>query len=463
MISAALRRAGATATVAALGLLAVALVPGLAPSASAAERTVAVKGGRAPGPEQYDRVFVTKFGPRKAKRVLVLVPGTNGAAGNLTLIARDLVERVPKFQVWALDRRSRALEDTSMFEQVLRGEATPDDALDYYLGWIADPSIQPRYQPLADADFPFVRGWGLKVAIRDLRKVVRKAGKRGRKVILGGHSLGASTALAYSTWDFGGRPGYRHIDGLVLIDGGLLGSFSDSNLEDVQRALAELEQGSPFRDLLGIGLPWAAGAFVEAGALYAKADPTGFSAMQQFPLLPPQFNPPVPVTNRALLGYALDADSSPPELALIHVRSGRLADSGTPRDWQDGEVTPVARLTESFAQEPNGVEWYYPARLNIDVDGADSLRRNKVTRFLGLRTWHMRKVKLPLYAIQTSLTPGTILRGARRFIKRSRVRRKRAVLVDASATHSHLDPLLAAPGSNEFLRTAVPFLRRVGR
>jgi hypothetical protein len=35
------------------------------------------------------------------------------------------------------------------------------------------------------------------------------------------------------------------------------------------------------------------------------------------------------------------------------------------------------------------------------------------------------------------------------------------VLVDASATESHLDPLTAAPARSEFLRTVVPFLRKL--
>jgi hypothetical protein len=34
-----------------------------------------------PGPAKYDRVFVKQLGPRAARNVLVLVPGTNGGAG----------------------------------------------------------------------------------------------------------------------------------------------------------------------------------------------------------------------------------------------------------------------------------------------------------------------------------------------------------------------------------------------
>jgi len=80
---------------------------------------------------------------------------------------------------------------------------------------------------------------------------------------------------------------------------------------------------------------------------------------------------------------------------------------------------------------------------------------------LKLRPWHRREVDLPLYALQTDLTGGHVLRGARRFIAGSKVPRTRSVLVDASATESHLDPLTAAPDRNRFLQTVVPFLRRL--
>ncbi len=452
------------ASIAAICAAAVAALLAAPAGAQVAASPVTVQGAEAPGPKAYDKVFVNKFGPRGADRVLVLAPGTIAGAGDFTLLAEELVKRVPDLQVWAVDRRSQALEDTSLFADALAGRATPDQAFDYYLGWLLDPSIKPHYQPLDDEQFGFVRDWGLKVSINDLHRVVRKAGKRGRQVVLGGHSLGASTAVAYAAWDFKHRPGFRDLDGLVLIDGGLLGSFDGSTRSEAAQDLAELDQGSPFTDLLGIGLPWTAGVFVETGAVYALRDPTGPSAVQQFPLLPPQFDPGLDVTNRALLGYALDSDTSPPELSLIHARMGYLAASGDPRDWEDGEVSTVERLAQTFGQEPvNGVEWYYPRRLNIDVDGADKLKRNGATKLLGLRTWHSRQIKLPLYALQTSLAGADVLGGARRLVHRSRVKPRQATLVDASATHSHLDPLTARPEASKLLQTVVPFLKRAFR
>ncbi|MGI9556460.1 MAG: alpha/beta hydrolase [Solirubrobacterales bacterium] len=439
----------------------VALVAGLlvVPDADAREKLSTVKGADGPGPAQYDKVTVNKIGPKKAGNVLVLIPGTIGGAGDFTLIARDLVARTPGLQVWAIDRRSQAFEDTSMFERALAGEATPQEAFDYYLGWLLNPAITERFQPLDESTVPFARKWGMKVALRDVRKVVRKAGARGRNVVLGGHSLGASLAAAYTAWDFKGKPGYKGLDGLVLIDGGLLGSFDRLTLAEAKAALAELEAGSPFTDLLGIGLPWSAGIFAELGALYAKADPKGRSSLQDSPLLPPAFKPPVDVTNRALLGYAFDKTTSPEGLALIQVRAGRLQDSGDPRDWKDGEVTPLRRLRNLFAQEPvNAVEWYFPQRLSIDSSGANAMRRNEVTDYLGLRLFHSRKVDVPLYAIQTDLTDGGVLRGARAFIKRTKTGPKEATLIDSSGNKSHLDPLTASRKKNDLVKTLPGFL-----
>lgn len=433
--------------------------------ATAAERVTAVKGAPAPGPDRYDRVFVTRFGPSSARRVLVLAPGTSGGAGDFTLTARELVARVPGLAVWAVDRRTQAFEDTSVFREALAGRRTPKQALDYYLGWLTNPGQQDRFRPLDETTVPFTRRWGLPVAVNDLRRVVRAASAGGRRsVVLGGHSLGASLAVAYASWDFAGRPGHRDLDGLVLIDGGLLGSFSTPTAAESRARIRRLEDESPFVDLVGLGLPWAAGVFAEVGALAALKEPAAPSIAQDFPLLPAQFTPPVRATNRGLLGYAFDASTSPQSLALIHVRAGRLASAGEPRDWADGEVTPLRRLAETFAQEPaNAIEWYFPKRLSIDVDAAQALERTATTDALGLRVHHRRSIDLPVYAIQSSLTRGRVLRGARTLIRTSKAPARRSRLVDAARTDSHLDPLTAAPQRSRYLQTVVPWLRGLGR
>jgi pimeloyl-ACP methyl ester carboxylesterase len=408
---------------------------------------VAIKGYDEPGtPAQYDKLFVRKFGSSSAKRVLVLVPGFVAGSGDFTLVARELVKRVPGLAVWAVDRRSNAFEDTSMFKP----GTSLDAAYDYYLGLNFKIVDGPR-------DAPFARRWGLKVAMEDLRRVILAARRGGRKAILGGHSAGGSATVAYATWDFNGRAGYKDVDGLILIDGGLLGSFDTTSLSQARRRKAAIDAGEPFSALLPRLPPWAAGVFAELGGMYAKLAPDEASKPQSYPLLPRVFRPAVPVTNEALLGYAFDKDTSPKGLELLRARAGRLAASGDPRPWQDGELSPVQNLASTFWQEPgNGVEWYFPDRLRLDVDGMSPLKRGPVATLLGLRPFHVAEVDDPLYAYDTDLTRGKIIRGARAFVRRSKI--KRATYV-ADFGASHLDPLTAAPSRNRFLKTVVPFLK----
>jgi pimeloyl-ACP methyl ester carboxylesterase len=422
--------------------------------AAARESVIRVATPPEPGPAKFNQVEVHQFGPASGKRVLVLMPGTQGGAGDFTLDARLLVKRVPGLQVWAIDRRTQALEDTATFAAAERGDIPLQQAFNYYLNG-------GGFTFRGQNDDPYARQWGMAVALNDARAVVQLARNGGRRqVVLGGHSLGASLTAAYAAWDFNGRPGYKDLAGLVLIDGGLLGSFDAYDLAQAQQAVTALQTSSPFLDLLGIGLPEAAGLFAEIGGLYAEKAPTdSATTLQSYPLLPSQFNPPFPVTNRALLGYAFDRDSSPPDLSLLHINGGALAPSGSPRDWVDGGVTPVSRLAETFGQEPsNAVEWYFPKLLTIDTNGADQMQANDVGNFLGLRLFHTRKVNLPLYAISTDLAGAHVLDGARNLIRRSKITRRQSMLVNRNPLFSHLDPLTAAPKANAFLKTVVPFL-----
>ena len=305
-----------------------------------------------------------------------------------------------------------------------------------------------------------MREWGLQLALEDLRRVVKRARRGGRKVILGGHSLGASMAVAYAAWDFGGRAGHRDLSGLVLIDGGLLGAFTTPQLAGVKQRLAALRAGDPFLDLLGVRVPWASGVLSATAGMYARLRPQARATLSDFPLLPASLRAPFPVTNEGGLGYAFDRTTSPAVLSLIHVRAGRVAPTGDPRPWQDGEVSPIQNVARLFGRSPvDAAEWYFPTRLSLDVDGASSLSRNAVTKLLGLRVFHRRTIGLPLYALQTDLTGGRVLRGARRLAASSRIPPRQVRLVDASRTNSHLDPLTAAPARSAFLKSIVPFLR----
>ena len=144
--------------------------------ASAVDRYVPMKAPPGPGPAKYDRVWVQQIGPAGADQVVVLVPGTLGGAGSITPVAREIVRRVRRTQVWIIDRRQQAFEDTEVFER-----RDPDAAYEHYLGF--------RYRRVLGEDVPFVAEWGLATQLRDLRAHPRRARAHARPARAGGASV----------------------------------------------------------------------------------------------------------------------------------------------------------------------------------------------------------------------------------------------------------------------------------
>jgi len=424
---------------------------------ASADRVFTVRGADAPGPARYDRIRVIEQGPRRARNTLVLVPGTSGGAAYFRPVAADIVKRLEGWRVWSVDRRENRLEDHSALDRALARQIAPRDLFRYYLEWLGDTSITPHFQPVGDV--AYARRWGMGVAIRDLRNVIRAAGRGGRRVVLGGHSLGGTITVAYATWDFGGRAGAKDLDGLVLIDGG---SSRNATLTraTARTQLADLQQRSPWLDLTGATLPWSAGVFNIVGSAAARIEPDARSVLAGWPLLPANLRPPVETTNAGGYGYAFDHDTSPDSLSLIHMHIGSLAASGDPRPWVDGELGTVQRAATMFSgiRGIDGTAWYHPVRLSIDGGAVNGGVRNGAQKVLGVRATHGDDVDVPIYAIETSLGAGRVLKGARALARRSHVRVK---LVDRHRTYDHIDPLSALPGKNAFLKTVIPFLRRV--
>ena len=129
-----------------------ALALAMAPVAAAKVRVSfeRLKGFDAPGtPAKYDKVGVLKIGPRRARNVLVLNPGTSASASYFVPLAKDVVTRAKGWQVWAVERRENLLEDHSMFNKAKAGKATPaaglrllpalPDRLDDHQALPADP------------------------------------------------------------------------------------------------------------------------------------------------------------------------------------------------------------------------------------------------------------------------------------------------------------------------------------
>ena len=434
-----------------VGVLAVA-------SPASAERVFTVAGAQAPGPARYDRVRVIEQGPRGAENVLVLVPGTSGGAAHMRPVARAMDARLPGWKVWSVDRRENRLEDHSVLGPVVAGRRPARDAFRYYLESLTDPSITPRFRPVTDAGF--ARRWGMGVAVRDLRNVIRSARKGGRRVVLAGHSLGATIAIAYATWDFGGRAGARDLSGLVLIDGGSGGT--PIGRAEARDELEQLAAGSPFLDLSGFGLPWALGVLNAVGSTLAVQEPNAPAMLAAWAPLPAALRPPVAATNAAGYGYAVDDDTSPANLALVHMHIGGLAATGDPRPWADGELGTAARAAEMFSgiEGIDGSAWYHPRRLSLDGRAVAGGVANPAQRLLGVRATHGRDLELPIYAFETSLGAGRVLKGVRALARRSDLPRRMVTLVDRHATYAHIDPLSALPAKNAFVETVVPFLRR---
>jgi pimeloyl-ACP methyl ester carboxylesterase len=350
-----------------------------------------------------------------------------------------------------------------VLDRALARQVSPRDLFRYYLEWIGDSSITPRFAPVADASVPYTRRWGMSVAIRDRRNVIRAARRGGHRVVLGGHSLGGTITVAYATWDFHGRAGARDLAGLVLIDGGS-SSTSTQTRADAEQQLAELQTESPFLDLTGLGLPWSAGVFNIVGSTAARLEPDAPAVLEGWPFLPANLRPPVPATNSGGYGYALDDDTSPDSLRLVHMHIGKLSPTGDPHPWLDGELGSVQRAATMFSgiRGIDGTAWYHPRRLSIDGGAVAGGVRNPAQKVLGVRATHGDDLDLPIYAIETSLGAGRVLRGARALAQKSHIARRRLTLVDRHATYDHVDPLSALASRNAFVKTVIPFLRRAG-
>ena len=112
-----------------LALLAIATAFAALPAAASARTPVRferIAGVRSAGtPARYDRVGILEVGRRSAPNILVLNPGTSASAAYFAPLARTIVARDPRWQVWSVERRENLLEDQSMIDRGKAGTATP--------------------------------------------------------------------------------------------------------------------------------------------------------------------------------------------------------------------------------------------------------------------------------------------------------------------------------------------------
>jgi pimeloyl-ACP methyl ester carboxylesterase len=440
-----------------------------APAASARVHLETMRGVDSPGtPAKYEKVGVLKTGPRKARNILVLNPGTSASAAYFEPLAKTIVSKTKGWQVWAVERRENLLEDHSVFNRAKNGKATPQQVFDFYLGWLTNSSITEHFQLIPDADVAYAKEWGMKTEIGDLRRVVNAASSHGRRVVVGGHSLGGSITTAYATWDFNGKPGAKGLSGLVYIDGGsgptpLTPEEATQRLNDLNAPAA-----SPWLVFGGIPSPFT-GLFNTAGALGTITAPNMPSLAYNFTLLPANLKPPVLPSNVGQYGYALDTETSPPGLAAAQAHLGHLAASGSPRGWvRAGELTPIRRYAKAFAgwglKSLDGTAWYHPLRLTIDSGAVAAGNPNPAQQVLKVRAIHGDDLprKLRIYAFGASLGGQRVLDAASNLAEQSDIPKRNLTLVNREATYAHNDPNTAAP-KNAFVNHLIPYLKGIAR
>jgi pimeloyl-ACP methyl ester carboxylesterase len=350
------------------------------------------------------------------QKVLVMVPGFLGGAGDFDYLGRRVVLRSHgATAVWAVDRRSNGLEDQTGLDAA---EATrdPDIAKNYYFHGAA----------IGGKTFAgFVRGtsityaaeWGIKTHIEDLDALITAAIARypHAAIILGGHSLGGSIVPIYAAWNFGDHTGFERLSGLVLLEGAPnpKGPTNIPTQDAYERtgissggsrtSVKAIRTGNPIVSLPFIGTD----LFVTAEILAMRVSPLVGAAhvlTHDDDLIASFFGvlfgltPVPPMTNRAALAFGFDNDFEPLSFARVSIGEavgpigenpnaallGGLVGPGeqllapidpqATYDWKPALEQAVPEPTDIetfahvlFAGPSNFIEWYFPARLTLDV------------------------------------------------------------------------------------------------
>ncbi len=382
-------------------------------------------------PAALNKALVNRYSlpkPGKASAVIVLMPGFLGGATNFDRLARNVVSLNPSLEVWAVDRRSNALED----HRVLDAAYLKRDPMSAWAYYIRDAGKAGGFKPLEPKDVAFMGYWGLQVHLEDLRRVVQLAQSYGQRVILGGHSLGAAMVSLYAGWDFDGTPGYRDLDGLLLLDGaaGNTGGSSvtrDSYLNGQpgpfgtsSAGVTALEAGTATPYFAALGYDPLGLSRLSAAALLASLDPDGDSpgGIVEYPasnlaagLVTGDDNyAPIGIFSVSA-GRALNAQVAINGLAVIAnglsglrtlTVTGVTAGSSrvewrSPQPTDRSEVTdPLDFATRFSTDQGDFQEWYFPVRLSLDI-AASGLESPSWAQDLRVR--HVADTKLPTLAV----------------------------------------------------------------
>ena len=259
-------------------------------------------------------------------------------------------------------------------------------------------------------------------------------------------------------------PGFKDVEGLVLIDGGLLGSFDLFTLEEAQDAIEALETSNPFLGPARYRNPRVGRPLRSRSAVLRQTE-----------------------TPRARLRRSRTSRSCPPPSTQVsRLRTKRCSatrSTGTPhrspcacstRTWARSIPMPRARSAAGrTAASRRSADCRRRSATSLSTRSSGSsqapLNRHERRQRVGAE----RRRRLP------GAAPGAHRRHRRSDLRipdrsherrrprrRSKIlwiaprpRKKDAKLVEGAPEQSHLDPLTASPEDNEFLKTVVKFLK----
>lgn len=447
--------------------------------------------------------------PRPARAVAVMMPGFLGGAGSFDSVARALVRRSTDdaaLEVWAVDRRSNLLEDHHGLD-VAEHFRDPGAATRYYFD---SEEVEGKtfggFLPQGKARY--MSEWGLATTLGDLRKLIELVpqGERRARVMLVGHSLGATIAEAYASWDFDGTPGFSELSSLVLIDGASGGEGGE-----IGQSQKEYEEGGApapggFGTSPGVNGIRQGGVYFTLPFLGTKVYPVAAITAMRGALQPAEFTADTDrdgllktllslkdlpkMTNRAALGLAFDARSNALSFAAVNcgepgggpmteydslfgVKLLHPSDAAATYDWVEfskttpPEHTSLDDLARSWYEGPglDFAEWYFPQRLPADAAVAGSLTLKETdwpAAAHGLRAYHGRAMDLPIFGHAAGLMGGDVgnFQKLKELVQETPIGPDRPLAGEARSSEkafntlgspgfSHIDPLLGsdAPGS----------------
>ncbi len=386
-------------------------------------------------------------------KVLVMMPGFLGGANDFNYLGQRIVLRSHgATAVWAVDRRSNALEDQTGLDAA-EAAKNPDIAKNYYFhGAAIDGKTFAGF--IDGKTISYAAEWGIKATIEDLDALISAAIARypHAAIILGGHSLGGSIVPIYAAWNFGDHSGFERLSGLVLLEGApnpqdpteipKQSAYEQSglNVGGSRASVHSLRSGDPVvslkpfvttdlfvtAEILGMRVSSLVGAGQEPSP-DADLITSFFTLLFGLPTVPPG-------TNSAALGFGFDNDYEPLSFARVSMGeaigpvgpnpnaaflSGFVGpndhllapiDAQAMYDWTPAVEQAVPEPTDMqtfahilFAGPTNFIEWYFPARLTLDVGVTDSLNVQPTGDWrkdvYGLAVTENARVDVPVFAV----------------------------------------------------------------